>query len=182
MKRAIFLVFAGFLASSILPSLTYYALELHGGSRIFSLDPPARKGTRTLFHRYPDGVLMSLAASEVLKVEALENAPTPPRQAEKFAPGDTVYIGPALSGPGRAPEASAPAPVPSMSYDSGYGYLDYGYGGYPPPSRPPPPSSGGPRIGSNGYPILAPPGSPGSVPPPIGSNGYPILGPLPPRP
>ena len=180
MKRAILLGILGILASSILPSLTYYALELHGGSRILSLDRPVLKGSRTLFHRYPDGVYMSVAASEVVRVEALENAPAPPRQAERFAPGDTVYIGPLLSGPSRAPAESAPAPPASP--DSFLGYPDYGYAGYPsPPPRPAPPVPPS-RIGPNGFPILAPPGSPGSVPPPIGPNGYPILVPSPPRP
>jgi hypothetical protein len=162
-------------------SLSYYALELRGGSRLFSADKPVRKGKVVLFHRYPDGAFVSLPASEVVSTAPIEAPPKP--EGEKLAPGAMVYVGPALEGPRY--DLPAPAEPPAdYGYGSGYGYSDYGYGygygggGYLPP-RPPgpvPPS----RIGSNGYPIIAPPGTPGSVQQPIGSNGYPILAPPPP--
>jgi len=164
-------------ASSRLSGLssTYYAIELKGGSRLYAVDKPVQKGRVYLFHRYPDGTYMSLPAVEVGGVSALTEAPAP----DRHAPGETLYIGPPLSGPGApvpAPSvALAPPPSDSVYADDGYGYSDWGWGGgYVPPSRPParvPPS----RIGPNGYPILAPPGSPGSTPPPIGPNGFPIL-------
>jgi hypothetical protein len=178
--RAAGLVLAGILASSLLPSTTYYVLELRGGSQVYATDAPVRKGRLTLFHRYPDGVFVSLASADVVKVETAQEAP---RQAEKFAPGDVRYIGPALHGPGRpAPE---PAPAPDANAYAGYadgGYLDSGYGwggGYAPP-RPGPQPPVRSNIGPNGFPIIAPPGSPGSVPPAIGANGFPILAPQPP--
>jgi len=172
-------IFASLLVVSAAVSTTYYALEVKGGSRIYAADRPVQKGRVYLFHRFPDGVYMSLSAAEVAKVVALAEPPPP----ERLAPGQSVYVGPALPSNGFAP---APPPVPATapadttSVDSGYGYYgDYwgGGGGYVPP-RPPgfvPPS----RIGPNGFPILAPPGSPGSTPPPIGSNGFPILAPQP---
>jgi hypothetical protein len=155
---------------------TYYALELRGGSSLYSLDPPVRKGKLLLFHRYPDGVYMSLSASELAKVSTLEAEPPP---TETFAPGATLYVGPALSGPNYEPPPAPPAP--DSYVDSGYyGYGDYyDGGGYFPPPRPLPPPRVPSRIGPNGFPIIAPPGSPGSVPPPIGPNGYPILAPPP---
>jgi hypothetical protein len=177
-KRSACLVLAGILASSLLHSMTYYVLELRGGSHVYATDAPVRKGRLTLFHRYPDGVLVSVASSELVKVETAQE---PPPQAEKFAPGDVRYIGGLQHGPGRpAPE---PAAAPDMNVYPGYaegGYLDYGYGyswGGNVPSRPPPPPPARSNIGPNGFPIIAPPGSPGSVPPPIGSNGFPILAP-----
>ena len=161
--------------------MTYYALELRGGSRLFSADKPVRKGKVVLFHRYPDGAFVSLPATEVVSTAPVETPSRP--EGEKLAPGATVYVGPALEGPRY--DMPAPAEPPAdYGYGSGYGYSDYGYGygygggGYLPP-RPPgpvPPS----RIGSNGFPIIAPPGTPGSVQQPIGSNGYPILAPPPP--
>jgi hypothetical protein len=121
---------------------------------------------------------MSLSAVEVGKVVTLSEAPQP----DRHAPGETLYIGPLLSGPNApAPPVAAPAgpPADEPAYaGDGYGDYGWGWGGGSPPSRPPglvPPS----RIGPNGYPILAPPGSPGSTPPPIGSNGFPILSPPP---
>ena len=168
--------------------MSYYVLELRGGSHIYATDAPVRKGRLTLFHRYPDGVYMSVSSSELVKVEtAQEPPPVATGSSEKFGPGDVRYIGGALHGPGHpAPEHPASPEAPAYS-DSGYGgYLDSGYGygygggGYVPPRPVPPPASGGPHIGPNGFPIIAPPGSPGSVPPPIGSNGFPILAPQPP--
>jgi hypothetical protein len=180
MKRSAGFVLAGILASLPLTSMTYYVLELRGGSHIYATDAPVRKGRVTLFHRYPDGVYMSVSASEVIGVQA---ATEPPRQTERLAPGQTLYIGGVMEGPSHAAAPVGPAPEPSGYADSSSGgYLDSGYGywgGYAPPPRPVPPP---PRtnIGPNGFPILAPPGTAGSTPPAIGPNGFPILAPAPP--
>ncbi len=138
-----------------------------------------------LFHRYPDGVYMSLAASEVVGVVALSEPPQP----EGLAPGQTLFVGPAIEGPGFAappPATVQTGPPAEMTIDWGYGYYGsyWGGGGYVPRPRPPgpPPVAPPQRIGPNGFPILAPPGSAGSVPPPIGPNGFPILSPQPPVP
>jgi hypothetical protein len=178
MKRAAGLVFASIFAASLASAATYYALQVKGGSRVYAVDEPVRKGRVMLFHRYPDGIYTSLTASEVEKVILLKEPPPP---AGGLAPGQEVYIGAPLSGPNYvAPPAAAPQAVyvdPGNGY--GYGYTEsYWGGGYVPPRPPvpPPPPS---HIGSNGFPILAPPGSPGSVQPPIGANGFPILAPQP---
>ncbi|HYX19835.1 MAG TPA: hypothetical protein VFA98_03225 [Thermoanaerobaculia bacterium] len=161
-------------------SSTYYAIELKGGSRLYAVDKPVQKGRVYLFHRYPDGTYMSLSAAEVGRVVTLAEAPQP----DRHAPGETLYIGPPLSGPSApAPAVTAPAgPAPSdgvYADDYGYGYSGWGWGGGSvPPSRPGRMPPG--RIGPNGYPILAPPGSPGSTPLPIGPNGFPVLSPQPP--
>lgn len=183
MKRIFLCVLAawGVAAAALAASVKYYALEVRGGSRIFSIDPPVKKGRVLLFHRYPDGTYMSLSATEVDKVVSLDAAPPPP--SGELAPGQTVYVGPALSGPAyQAPPSMGPdAVVSAPSYD--YGDYGYGYwgGDYVPPLPPGPPAPHVPsRIGPNGFPILAPPGSPGSVPLPIGANGFPIIAPLPP--
>jgi hypothetical protein len=166
--------------------MSYYVLELRGGSHIYATDVPVRKGRLTLFHRYPDGVFMSVSSSELVKVEtAQEPPPAAAAAGEKLAPGDVRYIGGALHGPGHpGPDHSATASgePPAYSDSASGGYIDYGYGywgggGSLPPRPVPPPSAGGPNIGPNGFPIIAPPGTAGSVPPPIGSNGFPIIGP-----
>jgi hypothetical protein len=182
MKRLFWLVLAGFLGpttASLEASMSYYALELRGGSRIYSLDPPVRKGKVLLFHGYPDGTYMSLSAAEVERVSKLEAEPSP--QA-KLAPGATVYVGGALEGPSYEVPPSPPPPSYSVDagYDYGYGYTGSYWGGSVPPTRPPPSHLPPSRIGPNGFPILAPPGSPGSAPPPVGSNGFPILSAPPP--
>jgi hypothetical protein len=183
MKRVAGLVFAAILAVSEGGASSYYALEVRGGSRIYTADQPVRKGRVYLFHRYPDGIYMSLATSEIEKVVLLSE---PPPQ-EGLAPGQSRFIGPALEGPYAAPPPVVPNVAPSgMTMDSGYGnYGSYwGAGGYaPPPWAPLPPSVAPPsRIGPNGFPILAPPGSAGSTPQPIGPNGFPVLSPQAPAP
>ena len=170
---------AGFFAAAacLADMKVYYALELRGGSKIYALDSPVRKGRTLVFHRYPDGVFLSLAASEVEKIATLEAAPPPP---EKLAPGETVYVGPALHGPHYEMPASPPPSYSDSYVDPGYyGYIDDYGGGYVPPLPLPAPRVPS-RIGPNGFPIIAPPGTPGSVPPPIGANGYPIISPPPP--
>lgn len=183
MKSTTGLVFAGFLAVSMAFSTTYYALEVRGGSRVYAADQPVRKGRVFLFHRYPDGVYMSLSASEVVGVVSLSEPPQP----EGLAPGQSLVVGPALEGPAfQAPPGTLQAaPGPDVgSMDSGYGYYGsyWGGGGYIPPRPGPQPPVPPSRIGPNGFPILAPAGSPGSTSPPIGPNGFPILSPPPPAP
>jgi hypothetical protein len=180
MKIAAGLVLGCLLTASIATSTTYYALEVRGGSRIYALDMPVRKGRVYVFHRFPDGVYMSLSSTEVEKVASQTEAPA---SKGGLQPGQSVYVGGTVPWTGvTAPAAAPPAPAPydALGIDSGYGYgySDYGWGGgYTPPPRPGPvPPS---RIGPNGFPILAPPGSPGSTPPPIGANGFPILAPQP---
>jgi hypothetical protein len=182
MNRLTLLLLGGLLAAVTGLSSSYYALELKGGSRLYAVDKPLQKGRVYLFHRYPDGTYMSLPALEVASVSTLTEAPAP----DRHAPGETLYIGPPLSGPSApAPPAgavAAPAPSDGFYGEGGYGYSDWGWGGgYVPPSRPPGPVAPG-RIGPNGYPILAPTGSPGSTPPPIGANGFPIISPPAPAP
>ena len=75
MKRAAGLVFAAILLASEGVATTYYALEVRGGSRIYALDQPVRKGRVVVFHRFPDGIYMSLTASEVEKVVSLSEPP-----------------------------------------------------------------------------------------------------------
>ena len=176
MKRAASLAFAGILAASLAYPMAYYVLEVRGGSRIYALDRPVRKGRVVLFRRHPDGDYVSLPAEEVVKISTSEEPPKP----DTPDPGQAVFVGPALEGPGfEVPREPAQVAPPVGYFDSGYGYYGWSWGGgYVRPPRPPlpaPPS----RIGSNGFPILAPAGSPGSTPPPIGSNGFPVLSPPP---
>ena len=150
---------------------TIRQIELRGNARVFAIDVPVRKGRLFLFHRYPDGVFMSVPAEDVLGVAATTVTPAPKTP-------DTVMLG--ETGEGRPADKVAAPTAPPPGYDMGYpGYYGYGYWpcfgcNVPPPSpapRPPPPS----LVGPNGFPLL--PGSP--PPPPIGPNGFPILAPPP---
>jgi len=154
---------------------TVHQIELRGNARILATDTPVRRGRVYLFHHYPDGVYMSVAADDVrgVAVTTLDDRPKPV---------ETVLLGPTGEGQTVLPsEANAPSPRYGDSM-----YLDY-YGDYPggcygcyapggPSPRPPAPPPA--LVGSNGFPLM-----PGSPPPlPIGSNGFPIIAPQPPPP
>lgn len=153
---------------------TIRQIELRGNARIYSTDVPVRQGRLFLFHRYPDGVYMSVAAEEVLGIAA-----TSAQERPKSA--DTVLLGP--TGEGQPVAIRGESGATAAGYDqgdSGYGY-SYGYGycygcvsaPIPPPHPGPPPPA---LVGPNGFPLL-----PGSPPPlPIGPNGFPVLAPSPP--
>jgi hypothetical protein len=153
---------------------TIRQIDLRGHARILSADVPVRRGRLYLFHRYPDGVYMSVPAEEVLGI-----ATTTMEDRPKTA--DTVLLGPTGEGqPAQAVAsaggsgAAAPAEYDQW-YPGYYGYYGSCYGCYVPPIRPPHPGPPPPPalVGPNGFPLL-----PGSPPPsPIGPNGFPILAP-----
>jgi hypothetical protein len=146
-------------------------LELRGHGRILAADNPVLKGRLFLFHRYPDGVFLSIPAEEVLGIATT----TVKTDAEGFRPGETILLGP--TGEGRAPEPKREPGIPEdsmMRSDFPYGVDLYGCcgpGPRPPrPPVPPPPA----LVGPNGFPL-----APGIKPPEIGPNGFPILAPTP---
>ncbi len=151
---------------------TLRLIELRGNARILSADAPVRKGRVYLFHRYPDGVYMSIAAEDVLGI-AVTTAPT------VQGDGGVVALGPTGEGQSSGPSvpANSGSGAPSATYDQGYpGYYGDCFACWVPPVRPPHPGSPPPAlVGPNGFPLL-----PGSPPPnPVGPNGFPILAPPP---
>ncbi|HEY7111529.1 MAG TPA: hypothetical protein VIA45_01235 [Thermoanaerobaculia bacterium] len=151
---------------------TVHQIELRGNGRVLAKDAPVRRGRVYLFHRYPDGVYMSVAADDVrgIAVTTVD---------EKPKPVETVLLGPTGEGQTVLPsEANAP-PAPPADDDDSYFLGYYGgcsgcYGPVRPSPRPPAPPPA--LVGSNGFPLM-----PGSPPPlPIGPNGFPIIAPQPP--
>ena len=151
MFRLLSCFLAGALAASAssAASSRYYALELKGGSQVFSVDLPLKKGRVLVFHRYPDGTFMSLSASEVEKVVAREGEPP---KSQKFAPGETVYVGNAVEGPGygRPKPRRLRPPGVTTTRDTDTATITGGAattrGRAPRPPGPPPPSRIGPRV------------------------------------
>jgi hypothetical protein len=171
MRAAAVLVLA-LAAARPVEGKTIRQIELRGNARILAADVPVRRGRLYLFHRYPDGVYMSVPAEDVLGVATttVEVATHPP---------DVVHLGETGEGRYETPAAAAHAPTTSY-YEEGYpGYYGWGYWpcfGCNVPSQPVPPKPGPPSlVGPNGFPLL--PGSP--PPPPIGPNGFPIISPQP---
>ena len=68
-----------------------YRIELAGGQQVFARTPPVPHGTRLVFSRYPDGVLMSLKRSDVQRVITVPPAKT--ADVRKHRPGDLIILG-----------------------------------------------------------------------------------------
>jgi len=83
---------------------TVYRLDLVGGAALWSKDAPMQTGSVVTFHRYPDGVLVSIRRSDLIKV-----AITKPEQsvARAAKPGAVLDLG--VTGGGAGGHAGAPA-------------------------------------------------------------------------
>jgi hypothetical protein len=71
-----------------------YRLDLGGNTNVWAQDKPQSVGTSIVFHRYPDGALMSIKASDVKRISISKAQPT----SKGLAPGQQVDIG--MTGPG----------------------------------------------------------------------------------
>lgn len=166
------LLFLLALATPALPK-TILKIELRGHALILAKDVPVLKGRLFLFHRYPDGLFMSVAAQEVVHT----GEEKPDEETVHFQPGETIVLGP--TGEGRSEEVpSERNGAASQRFAPPYmGPGPYGFYGYPGccfgprvarsrPSSPAPPA----LVGPNGFPLM-----PGVAPHEIGPNGFPIL-------
>lgn len=121
------MLFAAFLASLLLASgatskagQNLYRIELRANHHMLAQDRPREEGSLLLFHRHPDGLLMSLKKSEVQKVVPV--APSEP--AEKRPPekrlkaGELVILGP-TGGSGSAPSDSSRPGAPGRRVGEG---------------------------------------------------------------
>jgi hypothetical protein len=84
---------------------TLYRIELAGNSTIWSQDRPQQSGALIVFHRYPDGVLMSVRSSDVKRMAAARPKPT----NKQLAPGQQIDIGQTGSGSASAKAAAGGA-------------------------------------------------------------------------
>jgi len=89
----------------------FYQLELVPSGKVISQDPPVSKGATVVFHRYPDGALMSMRRSEVkafTKITPQAAQATLPK--EKLVQiGNLAFQG--SSQAGAAPAGTAAKPV-----------------------------------------------------------------------
>jgi hypothetical protein len=72
-----------------------YRIELNGTLVLFAKTPPVPNGTRLVFARYPDGMLMSLKQSEVRRVVVV---PVVKSNARNLKPGELLVLGPTGEG------------------------------------------------------------------------------------
>lgn len=203
-RRIALLALLAFSIAGLTAAATIYRIELRGHSQLLSSDHPVQKGKVLLFHRYPDGVFLSVAAREVIRVVSL----TTNSKTKTLEPGETIALGPTGEGEtteagrehgggtgSRAGRQGEEYRNPSGSFGPyGYsGFAFYGLAGVPSTPAPRPLPAGPPSlapngfpanpsappqvIGPNGFPTLAPPSSPAPKPQSTGPNGFPALAP-----
>jgi hypothetical protein len=158
------------LLTSVATAQTIYQIDLRGHMSLLSNDRPIQRGRLALFHRYSDGVFLSISEAEIVRVVTASASPT----SKALLPGEAIDVGP-TGGNDRsqvtAPEASA---APGPGNDSPYGPMTPGYYGYggPPRTRGGAGAAAPPLAGPNSFPM-----SPGAVPSVMGPNGFPAMAP-----
>lgn len=78
-----------------------FRLELPGNQVVWSMDRPMQSGGLILFHRFPDGTLLSVKRADVRRIEAARFSTSPERA---MAPGNVIELGP-TGGGARKPDA-----------------------------------------------------------------------------
>jgi len=92
----------------VAPAAMIYRVELASGSPLLARTPPVPHGNRIVFSRYPDGALVSLKRSDVVRVvstPASTAAPAP--VARTIRPGTLIMLGPTGEGGGGTTAATA---------------------------------------------------------------------------
>lgn len=82
----------------------FYQIDLVPSGRVIAQDAPVAKGTTIVFHRYPDGVLMSMRRSDVKalgRITPQAAAATLP-QEKLVQIGNLAFQGTAQTGPGNS--------------------------------------------------------------------------------
>jgi hypothetical protein len=174
MKPFLLISLLGLSLTSVATAQTIFQIDLRGHMSLLSNDRPIQRGRLALFHRYPDGVFLSIPEEEIVRVVTASASPT----SKALLPGEAIDVGP-TGGNDRsqvtAPEASA---APGPGNDSPYGPMTPGYYGYGGPARTRGGAGGGgvaaapPLAAPNGFPM-----SPGAVPSVMGPNGFPTMAP-----
>jgi hypothetical protein len=107
-------------AAAAVPDL--YRIELAGNAIVWSQDRPQQTGASVVFHRYPDGLLMSVKSSDVRRL-SLSKLQRP--ASKELAPGEKIDIGVTGTGAGAsgmvsaaaAPRGKVAAPAPGERKD-----------------------------------------------------------------
>src|SRR5713226_7831564 len=135
MKPSLLISLLGLSLTSLATAQTIYQIDLRGHMSLLSSDRAIQRGRLALFHRYPDGVFLSIPAEEIVRVVMASASPT----SKTLLPGEAIDVGP--TGGGHRPELPTPegsAGTAPASASGPYGPMNssyYGYGGSPPKGR-----------------------------------------------
>ncbi len=156
MKRSLLISLLGLSLTSLATAQTIYQIDLHGHMSLLSNDRPIQRGRVTLFHRYPDGVFLSIPDDEIIRVVAASTRPS----SKTLLPGEAIDVGP--TGGGHPPDLPTPERTAGTApaSDSGpYAPMNSGYSGYgssrPNGMGPRPDTVAAPSVmGPNGFPTM----------------------------
>src|ERR1700736_400060 len=90
MKRYLLISLLGLSLTSLTTAQTIYEVDLRGHMSLLSNDRPIQKGRLALFHRYPDGVFLSIPEEEIVRVVTASASPT----SKALLPGEAIDVGP----------------------------------------------------------------------------------------
>lgn len=100
----------------------FYEIDLAPTGRVISQDLPVAKGNTIIFHRYPDGILMSMRRTEVktlTRITSQAAVATLPKQ-KLVQIGNLAFQGTAQAGPANANTVAAAVPRAERGIGTGY--------------------------------------------------------------
>jgi hypothetical protein len=145
MRRLVLASVAVFLLSCLAAAQSVYSIDLWDHANYLSSDRPIERGRVVIFHRYPDGALLSIQKDEVARVARLPAGVT----NRALMPGEAIDVGPTASFERQESASEQNGPTMPPPYPGGGG-------------------SGVPKNGSN--PNLPSIGIPYSLPPGASTN------------
>src|SRR5260370_25330080 len=103
MKPSLLIPLLGFSLRSLAAAQTIYEMDLRGHMSLLSSDRPVQRGRLAVFHRYPDGVFLSIPEEEIVRVVMASASPS----SKTLLPGEAIDVGP--TGGGCRPQVPPPA-------------------------------------------------------------------------
>src|SRR5258708_29434410 len=88
-----------FSLAAVSRAATVRLIELRGHARMLAVDEPILKGRVFVFHRYPDGVFLSVAAEDVFGV-----ATTTVADEKRLPTDEPIFLGPTGEGASEEPD------------------------------------------------------------------------------
>jgi hypothetical protein len=162
MKSSFFISLFGLSLSSLVTAQTIFQVDLRGHASLLSNDRPVQRGRLALFHRYPDGVFLSVPEDEIVRVVTASASPS----SKTLLPGEAIDVGPTGGGhPPDLPTQEGSAGTAPASDSGPYGPMNSSYYDY----------GSSPRNGMGMGPGRGPIGPVVIAPPVIGPNGYPTM-------
>jgi hypothetical protein len=120
MRRFLLSAVAYLFWISLAAAQSIYEIDLRDHANYLSADRPIERGRVVVFHRYPDGALLSIQKDEVARVARVTAGAT----NRALAPGEAIDVGPTANLERQetpAPEQDGAVIPPAYTGGGGYG-------------------------------------------------------------